>query len=280
MRTLLTAFLASCLFAADPLPGVITDALRDAARHSRSKEAQDLAKAAADHVRAGRPAEAIRLAQQAAAVEKAFGEAGASAKFDRIASDLDVQRVLQTLLPEQRASLTAFHVVAGPISRIAVVDADVRTFLSAFRRSADNPRAYLNQMNVEQRLKAGLWNMADPSKRVFLAGSGEDTPEVKRIKDQLEGNGYQVFFYKFCEGPTGALCDSEIVGSYFKSAGQCYLVDTAAAAQSRYVLREIQMALAIDQNKFFILMVTPQEIQLAQTAPVKVVVITLSNDSN
>lgn len=137
-------------------------------------------------------------------------------------------------------------------------------------------------MGDVQKLKVGLWNLSDQGKRIFLAGASEDEPTVKLITKALRVRGYEVFFYKFCVGPNGALCADEIVGSYFKSAGQAFVVDTFAAAQSPFVTSEVQLALAIGRGRKFILMLTPDEVAVAVRMGRQQgvsVALTLENDS-
>lgn len=72
-----------------------------------------------------------------------------------------------------------------------------------------------------------------------------------------------MFFFNFCGAVTGTLCASATVGAFYSTAGSGVLIDTPAAAQSRYVTEEISAAIHLRAGERPITLVTAEQVGTA-----------------
>jgi hypothetical protein len=76
----------------------------------------------------------------------------------------------------------------------------------------------------------------------------------------LAEDGYQVFFYKFCESAIGQLCSAEEVGAFFASAGHVVAFKSPSLKRSDYVNVEIASAYS-HRTGGLLLVFTPEQLR-------------------
>lgn len=150
--------------------------------------------------------------------------------------------IAQHLSPAHAALLKTFDAAALPTSRIRVTKTGVKHFAKDFRAGMDNPNLYKTSMDPKQQQLLAAYYAAPKERRIFIAGSGKDTPQIHQIEAALKDK-YTVFFYEFCREASGALCWSESVGAAFASADQALFFNTPAAAASKYLPFELMVAM-------------------------------------
>lgn len=147
-----------------------------------------------------------------------------------------------------------------------IVSSEVRAFARSFVRGGQNPRQYLAATRRGSAASQLIerWLSTDLSKRVFIAGAGEDMYAVRQLQQKLEAQGHVVFFYRFCEPSPRALCDSETVGAFFATAGHAVVSDSAVARRSEFLPAEIAAGVNVSFGRGNWLMVTPVEVEKAR----------------
>ena len=136
---------------------------------------------------------------------------------------------------------------------------DVKQFVRLFEEGSRTPERYFDDPKIDAALRAE-WLTTPVKNRVFVAGANEDLPLVGALRDELKKQGKVVFFYKFCGGPSAALCDSTTVGAFFGSSGAALLAVSPSSAESRYVPFEIAAALNAKRSVRNLLLVTPTDV--------------------
>lgn len=153
----------------------------------------------------------------------------------------------------------------SPIRKIRFVRTKVKQFVSDFKKGACEPEEALRLAEQHNHEIVKAWKSTPREKRIFIAGAGEDTPQIIKIKSKLEADGYAIFFYKFCVEPSGRLCPSPMVGAFFKTSGHAMLFDSIAVTSSRYVLAEVATAQRIASNKSHLILITPMQVLAVAT---------------
>ena len=125
------------------------------------------------------------------------------------------------------------------------VDLDVDRFADRFLRGADDPETYLNRLEGNHADLRSRWLDTPKQRRVFVIGRGQDRHLAAAVRDELEKEGYSIFFYQFCADTGGMLCPPEAVGAFFKTSGRTFVLDTSAARTSPYVTREAEIAFGL-----------------------------------
>jgi hypothetical protein len=162
-----------------------------------------------------------------------------------------------TLKSEQRVVFRSFEAVR-PRVRWRVVRRDVKAFVRAFEAGAHEPEQHFADPLVDPALVA-RWKATPKRDRIFVAGAQQDTAVIESLRAQLEHEGKTVFFYRFCAGATGALCESATVGAFFGTAGTAVLAVSDASGTSRFVPQEIEAGIRLAAHQSQLVILTPGE---------------------
>jgi hypothetical protein len=190
---------------------------------------------------------------------------------------LNRQWVLWRAKSEQRVVLQSIEMIR-PGMRWRVAPARVKVFVEAFVEGARDPESHFADPLIDRELLA-RW-MATPKKnRVFIIGAQPDTPFIESLRARLEDEKKTVFFYQFCSGVLGKLCESSTVGAFFGTAGTAVLAMSEHSESSPFVPLEVKtgIRLATHQNPLYI--VSPDETIKALTKAVEVRTVQATIDS-
>lgn len=214
--------------------------------------------------------EAARLAETVAA-ESATAEAASD--FRKLAEDLRSQPADDlrakpanepqrptSIPPEQKQIFKSLASVSQSMPRVRLVRAEVKRFVNDFAAGAQNSAKYLTDRWVGNKPLLSRWQAAPKHRRVFVAGASQDRALIAAWAQQMESDGFVIFFYEFCRQPSGGLCASEVVGAFFWDAATAILADTPMAAKSRYISYEVAAALRLMRGESMFLMITPSEL--------------------
>lgn len=118
---------------------------------------------------------------------------------------------------------------------------DVESFAKGFSLGAKDPGTNLERIEISHPDLYRGWVDAPEDMRVFLIGAGTDAALVSTLSGDLEREGFRTFFYQFCL-LYRILCPPEAIGAFAITARYAIVVDTRAAAQSRFVRFEVAKA--------------------------------------
>ena len=145
----------------------------------------------------------------------------------------------------------------GAPPRLIFAHSSAKAFGKEFSRGAYNGEKYLGELGKTNPIVAS-WLDAPASRRVFVVGAADSDSDVKELRDRLKALGYQVFFYKFCEGAIGKLCSSEEVGAFYGTAGHAVAFRTRDFYKSPYI--DIEVATIYKHSKGgMVLVFTPRD---------------------
>lgn len=123
-------------------------------------------------------------------------------------------------------------------SPFKIVRISVNQFYRGFTKGAKSPSHYLQSMRAKQPYLVDAWLKKPKSKRIFIIGAGEDLELAKDLSKGLRRDGYEPFFYRYCNPE----CDEEFIGAIMATAGDRLFLNTPSAWESRYV--EVEVAAA------------------------------------
>jgi hypothetical protein len=227
-------------------------------------KASKAAKGAAVAAGAGLAAEdALGPAAKAAAAAAAAAEAGANAAkatstlrkalddFDaqggagvadeaRLSAKSTLDQGFGMALPAGRLRLLgAVRKAFGKLPKVVFASANARKFGREFLQGAKVGNARLAQLHQRSPALVGPWLRTPRERRVFIIGASPDTLEVRLLQRALKKDGFETFFYKFCEPYLAALCSTQEVGAFFATSGHVVAVKSAAAAASSFIPVEL-----------------------------------------
>lgn len=191
--------------------------------------------AAMEHWREADPLAQARAMQRLKSVES-IGDLELAEKALAAPVPLSTRNVLELLPPRQAAILKPLDHEPYRIGAISIVDVRMKQFIARLKESA---RTFgVNRVRPEVGELWQRWNTAPIERRVFIVGSGKDAATVRALQAQLEPQGIQLFFYRFCEELTGHLCPDRVVGAFGATAGHHFILDTPYSRASEYVAYE------------------------------------------
>ncbi len=167
-----------------------------------------------------------------------------------------------SLSPAEQVHVRALNEMHVPWTRRTFVTRAAKQFVDDIRYGAQNADALIAACRAEwtcpERKLVENFMKAPPEQRVFVIGSGVDTPFAAGYAKAREALGEKVFFYRDCLTAAGHLCNSNLVGAMMARSGDCVVLDSANTALSEYVFPEVAAALRLRQGQSLMIMI-PQE---------------------
>jgi len=188
----------------------------------------------------------------------ALAKTGAARRSAVIGEDLD--NVIGYVSRGDATVLRDLEMVDRRVGSLSIVQADVKRFIQEFGIGASDPDRYLkNSLLVSPELTE-LWLRTPLEKRIFIIGAGEDDRAIELYKRSLADSGFMALFYRDCHDPHGGLCDSRVIGAFFRTASRALMVESTAAERSLYVPLEVAKAHQLRGQTGLMLLVSPEAI--------------------
>lgn len=183
--------------------------------------------------------------------------------------------IFEHLSDEQKAIFKSFESISSGasgvskpsrISGLHIVDPGVKRFIRDFTDGANKPHSTFDNLDADYMAHIKKWLKAPQAKRIFIVGSGEDLGLINTLRDTLNTQGFEVFFYKYCRENSGALCRAQVVGAFHQTAGTTLFADTRAAMSSKYVVYELETIKRIREGRAMVVTVSTTHIRQASIA--------------
>lgn len=126
--------------------------------------------------------------------------------------------------------------------QIIYTSAEAKKFGKDFLVGAKEGQTRLGKLDKKLNPIVEPWLKAQEHKRVFVIAPSQSHPDVTLLKSALRAQGYEMFFYKFCEPILSKLCGSEDVGAFFATAGHVIAITSKHSESSAYIPVELAVA--------------------------------------
>lgn len=184
--------------------------------------------------------------------------------------DSSGQLHLVSLSREEQVHVRALDEMHVSWTRSTFVTRAAKQFIEDIRYGAQNADVVIAacraRWTCRERNLVDDFMKVPPERRVFVIGSGVDTPFATDYAGARAALGEKVFFYKDCLTAAGRLCNSDLVGALMARSGSCVALDSANAAMSEYVFPEVAAALRLRQGQSLMIMIPIEDVIAAVKA--------------
>lgn len=144
-----------------------------------------------------------------------------------------------TLPPGRLQLLGTAGKAFGQRPRVVFATTSAKQFGQDFMAGSRHASQRLRALRARRPALVDGWLRTPVAKRVFVIGASQSQAEIVLLRSRLQAEGFNVFFYKFCEDFLNTLCSSQDVGAFFFTAGHVIAVKSPAASASAYIPVEL-----------------------------------------